>query len=89
MEPTPQPPTLPAAPPVDPSQPAAGGWVPTPGQRAMAVGAVSSLTMLGGGLATSFPGSKVALFAGLTCGALAIGIATALGMNSAGPRKGV
>lgn len=89
MTPDPQPPAPPAPPAVDPSQPAAGGWVPTPAQRAMGAGAVGTLTMFGGALLTQFPGSKVAMVGGLACLALATGLGTALGMNSAGPRKGV
>lgn len=70
---------------VDPSQPAAGGWVPTPMQQAMGVGAVSFLM----GLAPVFlelSGVAGKICAGV-CGALALGIGTFLGIKSAGPRR--
>lgn len=76
----------PVAPAVDPSQPAAGGWVPTPAQRAIGVGVVTSLGALAPALLAAFPG-KPGLIAAAVCGALALGLSTLLGMNSAGPRK--
>lgn len=71
---------------VDPSQPAAGGWVPTPAQRAGGVAAVAALGSFAATAPSIIPG-KGGLIAAAVCAALALGIATVLGMNSAGPRN--
>ncbi len=79
---------MPEETPVDPSQPAAGGWVPTPAQRAIGAALVASL----GGFAAAAPGilpGTPGLITAAVCAAAALGIASVLGMNSAGPRKGV
>ena len=74
--------------PVDPSKPAAGGWTPTPAQRAIGVAVVTALGALAPALVAAFPG-KVGLISGAVCGAVALGVGTLLGMQSAGPRSGV
>jgi len=86
LELPPLPPAKPSPPPVDPSQPAAGGWTPTPLQRALGVGLVSTLGALAPSLLAALPG-RPGVIAAAVCGALALGIAAALGMASAGPRR--
>lgn len=75
-------------PPVDPSQPAAGGWVPTPKERALGTVAVAVLGSLAPVLITQIPG-PVGIITACVAGALAAGIAAVLGMQSAGPRTGL
>lgn len=71
--------------PADPSKPAAGGWTPTPAQRAISVAAASALGALAVSLPAAVPGKwGVALSA--VCAALALGLGTLLGLSSAGPR---
>lgn len=74
--------------PVDPNTPAAGGWVPTPAQRAIGAGLCASLGSFAAVAPGILPGTPGLVVAGL-CAALALGLGTVLGMNSAGPRKGV
>lgn len=71
---------------VDPSQPAAGGWTPSPKERAMGVALVASLGSFGAAATTILPGTPGVISAAV-CAAMALGIATVLGMNSAGPRS--
>lgn len=65
---------------------AAGGWVPSPAQRALGIGAVSTLFAIAGGAKEAIPGTAGSIVA-LVCLALAGGLGVALGMASAGPRR--
>lgn len=71
---------------VDPSQPAAGGWVPSPKEQAIGIGLVSTLGSVAIGAPTVLPG-HVGLVVAMLAAALALGITAALGLRSAGPRS--
>lgn len=70
----------------EPKPAAAGGWSPSGAQRALGVGLVASLGAMAPVLLTNLPSPWAAIGAGV-CTAAALGIAAALGMQSAGPRK--
>lgn len=72
---------------VDPSKPAAGGWVPTPAQQALGVAACAFLMGMAP-VCLEIPGIEGKVSAGV-CGALAAGLGVLLGLRSAGPRVGV
>lgn len=68
-----------------PTPPGAGGWLPTPGQRV----ALTLLAVVLGGCAPVLmakPLDAQALIAAAVSG-LSLGLATLLGLSSAGPRK--